>query len=198
MINRVVSPPPEEHSAWNIICELYSKQMKSGSLDNSLKSSGTEMSLTTSNIWWHWCRNIWQLQSNCILKAFPNESVTPRTWNTLKRHSAQSIEYFFICLYVVNACFIVYVFFSVVAAGSRSSECAERHLTYPMKYISRYSMDFMDWCVNFSDRLIFHLVPLLGHHFNISPNNLVYDQIPAKQMPFSLTCTLIFVAISKC
>ena len=106
------------------------KQMKSGSSFNSLKSSGAEMSLSTSNIGWQWCRNIGRLQSNCISQAFPNESMKPRiTWNT-KRHGQLSIS-FYLCIYS-QYLFIFYVFSGVVAAGSwsRSSECAEGSLVH--------------------------------------------------------------------
>ncbi len=112
------------HSARNIICELFSKQTKSGSSVNSLKLSGAEMSLSTSNIRWQWCRNIGQLRSNCISEAFPNESMAPRiTWNTLERHSQLSI-----CVLCSQMSAHFSVFFSAVAAGSRSSECAESSL----------------------------------------------------------------------
>lgn len=111
--------------AWNIICEFHSKQTKSGSSVNSLKSSGAEMSLSTSNIWWQWCRNIGQLRSNCISKAFPCESMTPRiTWNSLERQDTVNWAFLYWCTCSHMSAYFS-VFFSVVAAGSRSSECAE-------------------------------------------------------------------------
>lgn len=57
----------------NIIYELYSKQMKSGSSVNSLKSSKTKMSLSKSNIQWHGAETFqkhfqWEHDTNNNLK----------------------------------------------------------------------------------------------------------------------------------
>ena len=96
--------------------------MKSGSSDNSLKSSGTEMSLSTSNILWHWRRNVGRLQSNCISKAFPNESTTPRiTWIHREDGARHTVNWAF--LYLCRESLS-----SVFAAGSRRTECAESSL----------------------------------------------------------------------
>lgn len=62
-----------------------------------------------------------------ILKAFPNESMTPRTtWIHWKGTVQDTVNRAFLYLCICSQC--LFIFFSVVAAGSGSSECAESSL----------------------------------------------------------------------
>lgn len=96
------------------LVNYFPKQTKSGSSVNSLKSSEAEMSSATSNIWWHWCRNIGQLQLNCILKAFSKETVMPKRQQ--RRHIDIQLVIFTTIVYIYRD---VYFECLNIAAGSQ-------------------------------------------------------------------------------
>lgn len=94
----------------NGVCELHPKQTEWGSRLNSLRASGSEMSPSTSNMRWRWCRNSGQPPSNCIFKEQDTKDYSTVSWESL--FSAVQVSDLSTALYCGN-----------------SSGCAEGELT---------------------------------------------------------------------
>lgn len=72
---------------------------------------------------------------------------------------------------------------------------------YRMQQICRHPRPLSMKCNNLGDPLTSHLALSSGQNFNFFNINLftlVYDQIAAKLIPFSLSCILGLVLIRKC
>lgn len=77
----------------NRVCELYTKQTEWGSPLNSLRTSESEMSLSTSNMWWHWCRKMWWTAS--VKLHFTREQDTKDLLYKRRNYSTVSWESLF-------------------------------------------------------------------------------------------------------